>query len=125
MRLLANENVAGSTVVALRGRGYDVLWVRTDMPGAADDEVLKRADADRRVVVTHDKDFGELAFRWGLPASAGIILLRLSTPDPASSAQRIASVLASREDWNGSFAVVDDERVRVVPLPAQRPSSGA
>ena len=66
MKLLANENFAGLAVAALRDAGHDVFWVRTDRPGAMDDVLLHKAQDEERLVVTFDKDFGELAFRWGL-----------------------------------------------------------
>jgi predicted nuclease of predicted toxin-antitoxin system len=78
MHLLANENVPRPTVEALRAAGHDVIWARTDIPGSSDEEILSRAQADGRVLLMHDKDFGELAYHAGLPASCGIILIRLS-----------------------------------------------
>jgi len=117
MRLVANENVAASVVDELRKRGHDVLAVKESMRGAADPVILARAQADVRIVLTHDKDFGELAFRYGLPATGGIILLRLSGADPASDHRRAVEAIESRSDWPGHFAVVADDRIRIRPLP--------
>ena len=61
MRILANENFPGTAVRALQGRGHDVAWVRFDAAGSSDIEVLARAQAEGRILVTFDKDFGELA----------------------------------------------------------------
>jgi predicted nuclease of predicted toxin-antitoxin system len=119
MRILANENFPGDAVAALRARGHDVAWVRSDAPGSTDVEVLARAQAQDRVVVTFDKDFGELAFRAGLPASSGVILFRISTPSSEHVAQVAVAALESRLDWAGHFAVVEDHRIRLVPLPVQ------
>ena len=80
MRLLANENFPGDAVTALREAGHDVAWVRTDAPGSNDQGVLARAQAEDRILVTFDKDFGELAFRTRLPATSGIILFRITSP---------------------------------------------
>jgi predicted nuclease of predicted toxin-antitoxin system len=77
VRILADENFPGEAVQALRQRGHDVFWVRTDAPGSSDDAVLRRAQLEARVLLTMDKDFGELAFRAGLPASSGIVLFRM------------------------------------------------
>jgi predicted nuclease of predicted toxin-antitoxin system len=118
MRLLANENLPGPVVTALQERGHDVVWVRTDHPGAADDEILRLAQAEGRLVVTCDKDFGEMAFRWGLPASCGVILLRLSMSSPEAAATRVVRILESRTDWSGAFTVVEEHRSRSRPLPA-------
>src|SRR5260370_11191739 len=78
MRLLVNENVTGTVIEELRQRGHDVLSVKESMRSEQDDVILARAQAEERIVVTHDKDFGELAFRSQLPAACGVILLRLS-----------------------------------------------
>ena len=54
MRILANENFPGPAVEALRRRGHDIVWARTDMPGAQDETVLERAQAEGRLLVTLD-----------------------------------------------------------------------
>ena len=117
MRILANENFPLDAVEALRQQGHDVAWVRTDAPGSSDQAVLQRAQADDRIVVTFDKDFGELAFRAKLPASSGIILFRISTASPQQVARAAIAALSSRTDWAGNFSVVEDRRIRVTPLP--------
>jgi predicted nuclease of predicted toxin-antitoxin system len=122
MKILANENFPLPAVAALRATKHDVLWARTDMPGAIDEEVLTRAQLESRVVVTLDKDFGELAFRRGLPAGCGIVLFRLMFPDPETAAQRIVNVLNSRENWTGTFPVVEEQRIRLRPLFSERRS---
>jgi predicted nuclease of predicted toxin-antitoxin system len=73
MRLIANKNVSGTVIRTLRERGHDVLAVKESMRAASDEAVLARAQSEQRLVLTHDKDFGELAFRYGLPASCGVI----------------------------------------------------
>jgi predicted nuclease of predicted toxin-antitoxin system len=78
--------------------------------------VLTRATNEGRVVVTQDKDFGELAFRWGLPAASGIILVRVRGSLEARTATLVAA-LESRDDWAGHFAVVEHDRIRMTPLP--------
>jgi len=62
--------------MAPRKRGHNVLWVKESMRASADSIVLTRAEREQRIVVTLDKDFGELAFRSRLPAQCGIILIR-------------------------------------------------
>ncbi len=116
MKLLANENFPLLAVAAMRNAGHDVVWARTDMPGAADDVILHRAQDENRLVVTFDKDFGELAFRWGLPASCGVILFRLRTQSPEYVRDRVAETLIGRTDWLGNFFVVEEHQIRVRPL---------
>jgi len=117
MRILANENFPGDAVSALRERGHDVAWVRSDAPGSSDFEVLERAQVEERVLITFDKDFGELAFHAGLHTSSGIVLFRISAPSSSYVARVAVTALESRADWAGHFAVVEDDRIRMTPLP--------
>src|SRR5438552_7389393 len=98
MRLCGNENVPEDCVIRLRQRGHDVLWIREAAPGSPDPEVLARALAEDRLLITFDKDFGELVFRRGAKASSGIVLLRISQPSAEAVAERVAALLASRDD---------------------------
>ncbi|GIW93019.1 MAG: hypothetical protein KatS3mg110_1060 [Pirellulaceae bacterium] len=91
MKFLMHENVSG-TVIRIQ-RGHDVSAVKEFLRGAPDQEVLRRAHAEHRVVVTHDKEFGELAFRFGLPASCGVILLRVGGGNPDEDNRRIVEAL--------------------------------
>jgi predicted nuclease of predicted toxin-antitoxin system len=63
MRLLADGNFPLPTIEALRQAGHDVTWVRTDHPGAKDAALLEFAKSDRRVLVTLDKDFWQIAIQ--------------------------------------------------------------
>ena len=74
-----------------------------------------------------NKDFGELAWRSGLPASCGIVLFRLPALGPAGVGKVIADVLMSRDDWPGHFSVVEPGRirVRVLPPPGAPQSTGS
>ena len=121
MRLLANENVPAAAVDALRSARHDVAWVRLDGPGSTDEVVLAWASREGRTVLTFDKDFGELAFRARLPATAGVILARLRAASPAALAVRLVQALDSRSDWAGQFAVIESDRIRLRPLPRRAP----
>ena len=82
MRFLANENFPGATVAALEAAGHDIVWVRIAAPGTTDPEVLAWAIREQRILLTFDKDFGELAKGSALPRVCGIVLLRMPMPRP-------------------------------------------
>jgi predicted nuclease of predicted toxin-antitoxin system len=125
MRFLVNENVTGTVIQELRQRGHDVLSAKESMRSEQDEVILARAQREQRLVVTHDKDFGELAFRYQLPASCGVILSRISGSEPETDNRRILEALESRADWAGHFSVVTDDRIRMRPLPgAPSPPEG-
>lgn len=120
MRILANENVAAEVTERLRGDGYDVAWVRHDSPGATDEAVLQRAVVEQRLLITFDKDFGQLVFLRGREASCGVVLFRIATPSPTAVAENVTRAICSRSDWVGHFSVVDDRRIRMTPLPSAK-----
>lgn len=117
MRLLANENFPFDAVIALRKSGHDVAWIREDARGSNDEQVLARGQDEERILITFDKDFGELAFRSKLPAANGVILFRISAPSSQHVAQVAVQAIASRTDWAGHFSVIEDDRIRMTPLP--------
>ena len=119
MRILANENFPEEAVKALRKRKHDVVWIRTEAPGSSDPQVIERASLDARLIITFDKDFGELAFRSKLPAASGIVLFRIAMPSAGYVARFAVSALESRTDWAGNFAVVEEHRIRMRPLPVR------
>jgi predicted nuclease of predicted toxin-antitoxin system len=120
MRFLTNENVALSVVDGLRQVGNDVLSAKESMRGQPDTDILARAMAESRVLVTFDKDFGELAFRSRLPASCGVVLFRITQRGRPEDVQRVLDALKGRDDWSGAFWTVTDTRIRRRSLPAAK-----
>ena len=96
------------------------MSVQETMRGADDAVVLECARSESRLIITFDKDCGELAFRFGLSASSGVILFRLSGSSPELDNARAMTALESDHDWTGHFAVVTDSRIRMRPLPGPR-----
>ncbi len=92
MRLLADENIPLETVRALRAAGHDVFSATEATPGAADSDHLRRAIAEDRLVLTFDRDFGELAVRGPQRPEAGVLLLRII---PGSAAE-VTNLFACR-----------------------------
>jgi predicted nuclease of predicted toxin-antitoxin system len=117
MRILADENLPGDVVDALRQRGHDVTWIRIIAPGSNDVEVILRAQDEDRLRVTFDKDFGELVYRHRFSAPNGIVLFRISPSSPQLVARVAVAALESRTDWAGHVSVVEDDRIRMTLLP--------
>jgi predicted nuclease of predicted toxin-antitoxin system len=116
MRFLANKNFPGAAVTALETAGHDVVWVRTAAPGATDPDVLAWAAREERILLTFDKDFGELARGSKLPRACGVVLLRTPMPRPGDVGRRLADVITARDDWAGYFSIIEPGRVRMRPL---------
>ena len=116
-RFLADENVSRLVVERLRAAGFDVSSVRETRPGASDKDILDAAGSDDRVLITEDRDFGELVVRQRLKVR-GVILLELDRVTNAAEAELVAEVVRIHESkLTGNLLVVEPARVRVRPLP--------
>jgi predicted nuclease of predicted toxin-antitoxin system len=110
VRVLADENVPREAVERLRSAGHDITWMSEVEPGAADLAVLARAAAEGRVLVTCDKDFGEVAFKTAalLAAVNGVVLVRARRSDEIATLATDA--LAAHPDMSGLFVVAEPGR---------------
>ena len=110
-------NFPGTAVAALTDAGHDVVWIRTTAPGLADVDVLAAAARENRILLTFDKDFGQLTRDATLPRSCGVVLFRMAMPRAAEVGTRLAAIIGERQDWVGQFSVVTSARVRMRRLP--------
>lgn len=113
MNLLADEGVDSAVVQRLREGGHDVVYVAELSPSVADEEVLRQANARNALLLTADRDFGELVFRQRLVHS-GVILLRLAGLANATKAEVVAEVCRQRAaELLGAFSVISPGQVRI------------
>ncbi|GAC1302830.1 MAG: hypothetical protein NVSMB14_11730 [Isosphaeraceae bacterium] len=116
MKLLADESVEGIVVERLRQEGHDVDYIAELTPGISDDEVLKRAVESSALLLTGDRDFGELVFRQKL-ISNGILLIRLAGLSNAAKAETIVEVLRDHKlELTNAFCVVSRGSLRRRPM---------
>jgi len=78
--------------------------------------VLAWAVHEQRILLTFDKDFGELARGSALPHTCGVVLLRIPMPKPGEVGRRLADLILARDDWVGYFSVIEPGRVRMRPF---------
>lgn len=113
MKILADENIEREFIEALREADFDILSVREDYVGITDDEVLQVAEDQSAVILTYDKDFGELIFRYSLK-SRGVILLRLSNLILTEKIEKTITVIREHEaELENAFTVVSENLVRI------------
>jgi predicted nuclease of predicted toxin-antitoxin system len=116
VRFIIDENISPVIGDALRQSGHDVAAAVIVYPGQSDRHVVRLAQAENRVVISEDKDFGELAFRDGL-FPIGLIRLALPNLVPADKAVRLLGVLTQKNRRIfGSLIVIEPTRVRIRPL---------
>lgn len=113
MNLVADESIDGSIVDHLRANGHKVVYVAEMSPGIPDDEVLSLARDRQALLLTADKDFGDLVFRQSIPHCGGL-LIRLVGLDPEDKAAVVSSVLESHAaEMAARFSVVTPETLRI------------
>jgi predicted nuclease of predicted toxin-antitoxin system len=113
VRFLADESCDFAAVHALRAAGHDVVAVSDVARGAEDSVVIELARSDRRVLLTEDKDFGQLVFA-AARQSSGVVLLRWPVSARSTLGAPIVEFVAAQGDLlTGSFAVVEPGRARM------------
>lgn len=93
MRLLANENFPRASVQFLISKGHDVEAIGITFFGITDEEVIAYANETNRLIMTFDKDYGELIFNKGLIPEEGVLLCRMKTYEPDEPGKLIADLL--------------------------------
>lgn len=113
MNFFADEGVDGQIVARLREDGHDVLYAAEDFSGVGDEEILRLSNENERILITRDKDFGELAYR-DKSIHSGIILSRLYELPSEKKAVIVSNVIQQfKEQLIGSFTVIQPGRVRI------------
>lgn len=111
-RLLADENIPARAIDALRDAGCDVLSIREHAPESVDDEVLRIAVAHGRILLTFDRDFGELIFGQSHAAPPSVFYFRTLPVDPREVSDTVLSLLADAESINDSMVIVSHQGIR-------------
>jgi predicted nuclease of predicted toxin-antitoxin system len=114
VRFLADESCDYRIVQALRASGHDVSAIVERERGAPDRHVFERARREERILLTEDKDFGQLAVASGLSSTAGVVLIRCTEEARAGLAHEIVDLAETwGERLQGSIAVWTPRRVRL------------
>lgn len=115
MKLLTDENIPARTLELLRAQGVDIVSILTIGVGLDDRDVLRVANEQQRILVTFDKDFGDLVFRSGTETK-GVVLLRFTPSSPEDIAGKLKALLNSGMELDNHFVVLDEERIRLTLL---------
>ena len=116
MRWLIDECVDAGLAAAVSAIGHDVLYIADIAPGATDVEVINRSQREGRLLLTEDKDFGDLVFRRS-EVVPGIVLLRIGLLLPILKEKRLLAAIGRfGEGLFGHYTVVEEARIRSRPL---------
>jgi predicted nuclease of predicted toxin-antitoxin system len=113
MRLLANENFPSDSSHYLKDKGFDLKAIGADHAGIKDEDVMKLAIAENRIILTFDKDYGELIFKHGYAPEHGVIFLRLESYESDEPGKIIEQMLATAHfDTTRKLTVFDGKFIR-------------
>jgi hypothetical protein len=113
VNILCDEGVDSEVVAQLRHDGHSVFYVAEMEPGIDDDTVLRRANELSALLVTEDKDFGEMVFRQSL-VSQGVVLIRLHGLLSATKARIVATAFQQHlDELPTSFSVISPGMTRI------------
>lgn len=113
IRFLSDENIATSVVHALRNSGFNVKDIKEEgLYGTSDEEIIKLANKEDRIIITHDKDFGNV-IRNEMVKHSGIILVRLKNQNPANTKRMILNILNSdiRDKLRYNLTVISKDKI--------------
>jgi len=115
MKFVADENVDLPIIARLRKEGHEVYAIIEMSAGVPDDEVLKQANRQGVVLLTGDKDFGELVYR-DKRFTCGIVLIRLAGLSNSEKVEIVASVIKEHaSELGNAFTVISQRNLRIRP----------
>jgi predicted nuclease of predicted toxin-antitoxin system len=121
MKFLANENFPLTSIKLLRNAGYDVISASEEMAGEKDSVILSRAAKDNLIILTFDRDYGDLIYRLRLAVPFGVVYFRFDPNTPSEPYERMLALFKIEGlSFEGKFTVTDRQRIRQRPLPSEK-----
>ena len=113
MKLLADENFPLASIKLLSQAGYNIIGIGIDNHDISDEEVIQFAREEERLILTFDKDFGELIFKSGLKPDAGVIYLRWDEFKPEDPGKYLIHLFKSGDiSFQGKLTVISGISIR-------------
>ena len=113
MKLLANENFPIKSILYLRSKGFNISSIGTDNPSIQDHAVMTIAIREERTILTFDRDYGELIFKYNYRPTKGVIYLRLDAYKADEPGKIIEDLINKNEfDFDNSLTVLDKSGIR-------------
>ncbi len=113
MKFVADKNLDFPIVQILRNNGHELIYILESYSGIKDDEVLRIANEAEAILLTQDKDFGELVFRLK-HIHKGVILVRLDGKKPKEKAEIVLSIIEKHKNQlTNAFTVIYEDFVKI------------
>jgi len=113
MKLLADENFPLASIKLLSQAGHDIIGIGIDYHGISDQEVIQFAKEEERLILTFDRDYGELIFKSGLKPDAGVIYLRWDDYTPEEPGKYLIDLFNSGDKYyKKKLTVISGKSIR-------------
>lgn len=113
MKFLANENFPYPSIKVLRENNFEVFSIGEESSGISGIEVLNRAVTEELIILTFDRDYGELLFKYHLEAPPAIVYFRNKGLDPKDAAGFLLEILQKTEiEIPNMFTVISEDGIR-------------
>ena len=110
---LANENFPAPSILLLRNNNYSVLSIQDAFPGISDVEVLRIAIENNYIILTFDKDYGELIFRYKITNPPAVIFFREKGQSPLFAGEILVNTLRTGSIcFEHAFTVIEKQNIR-------------
>jgi predicted nuclease of predicted toxin-antitoxin system len=110
---LANENFPRPSILLLRKSEVAVRSIQEELPGIADEQVLQLAKENDYIILTFDRDYGELIFRYVTEHPPAVVYFREKGQDPMFAGQTLLSLMQTNSiHFENAFTVIEKENVR-------------
>ena len=113
MKILSDESTDSRIIRALRKEGHEIKDIKEESPGVTDEEVLRIANEYGMLLITEDKDFGELVYRMRM-VNYGVVFIRLIGIPGDKKAKIVSKVIHEHEqELLNNFTVIEENKVRI------------
>ena len=113
MKFIANENIPLASVNVLKLAGFDIVSVGNELSGITDKEVMDIAVKEERTIITLDKDYGELVFKYGYKPAAGVIIIRWQNFEPEEPGNYLKNLFTTADiNYNYAVTIIDKSSLR-------------
>jgi predicted nuclease of predicted toxin-antitoxin system len=112
MSFLANENFPWPSVIFLRENKIEVTSIADKFQGISDQEVMKIAISQNLTILTHDSDYGELIFKYGLKPKSGVVFFRIHEFEPKVPGKILLDLLSKNFTFANALTVIDKNSIR-------------
>ena len=119
MNFEADENIDTEIIDHLRNAGYDIFSISEEFPGVPDEDVIEITNKNNAILLTADKDFGELVFRKG-EVIKGVVLVRIFGVSQLEKKEMVLDAFNNHaEDFAQRFTVITKKKIRIKPMPIE------